>query len=131
MVPTEHSHGHGCDYAHDHKHGAYAGCGGHHGGTDKAMDAALAIDPVCGMKVDPATAKHRLSHDGQDYFFCSARCRERFAAEPAKYLAPKNPASGEPEPPGPAGTLYTCPMHPEVRQIGPGSCPICGMALEP
>jgi P-type Cu+ transporter len=78
------------------------------------------------MKVDPATAKHRFTHEGQDYFFCSARCRERFAAEPEKFLK-----SREPEPAAPAGTIYTCPMHPEIRQVGPGSCPICGMALEP
>ncbi len=86
----------------------------------------LATDPVCGMKVDPATAKHRFNHKGEDYFFCSGRCRERFEAEPDKYLKPR-----EPEPPMPAGTIYTCPMHPEIRQVGPGSCPICGMALEP
>jgi len=128
MAPTEHSHGHDHGQAHD--HGAHACCGGHHGGAGHAAGAALAIDPVCGMRVDPATAKHRHAHRGQDYFFCGARCRERFAADPAKYLAPKNP-SGESEPPAPAGTIYTCPMHPEVRQVGPGSCPICGMALEP
>src|SRR6202012_840180 len=86
----------------------------------------IAIDPICGMKVTIATAKHRFSHDGHDHFFCSGRCRERFAADPAKYLAPK-----EPEPQAPAGPLYTCPMHPEIHQVGPGSCPICGMALEP
>jgi P-type Cu+ transporter len=86
----------------------------------------LATDPVCGMKVDPATAKHRFSHKGEDYFFCSARCRERFAAEPEKFLKPR-----ESEPALPAGTIYTCPMHPQIRQVGPGSCPICGMALEP
>ncbi len=63
---------------------------------------------------------------GQDYFFCSARCRERFEAEPEKFLTPK-----QPEPAAPAGAIYTCPMHPEVRQVGPGACPICGMALEP
>ena len=130
MAPTEHSHGHhqghGHDHSHAHDHGAHACCGEHHGAADKPAGPALAIDPVCGMNVDPATAKHRLSHQGQDYFFCSARCRERFAADPAKYLAPRKP-----EPPAPAGTIYTCPMHPDVRQVGPGSCPICGMALEP
>lgn len=78
------------------------------------------------MKVNPATAKHRFAHQGQDYFFCSGRCRERFEAEPEKYLKPRKP-----EPAAPAGTVYTCPMHPEVRQVGPGACPICGMALEP
>jgi len=134
VTPTEQfrasSQAHGHDHSHAHDHGAHACCGGHHGATDQTVDPALAIDPVCGMKVDPATAKHFLSHQGQNYFFCSARCRERFATEPAKYLSPKNP-SGESEPPAPAGTVYTCPMHPEVRQVGPGSCPICGMALEP
>jgi Cu+-exporting ATPase len=78
------------------------------------------------MKVDPATAKHRFAHAGQDYFFCSGRCRERFEADPEKYLRPR-----EPEPAAPVGAIYTCPMHPEIRQAGPGSCPICGMALEP
>jgi Cu+-exporting ATPase len=85
-----------------------------------------AIDPVCGMSVDPQTAKHRFAYKGQDYFFCSGRCRERFAAEPDKFLQPKRP-----EPAAPAGSVYTCPMHPEVKQVGPGACPICGMALEP
>ena len=76
--------------------------------------------------VDPATARHRFAYKGQEYFFCSGRCRERFEAEPEKFLQPR-----QPEPAAPAGTIYTCPMHPEVRQVGPGSCPICGMALEP
>ncbi|WP_280983108.1 MULTISPECIES: heavy metal translocating P-type ATPase [unclassified Bradyrhizobium] len=113
---------------HNHHHGAaeHSCCGGTHGHGDKPDEAALAIDPVCGMKVNPATAKHRFSYKGKDYFFCSGRCRERFEAEPEKFLKPR-----EPEQPAPAGTIYTCPMHPEVRQVGPGSCPICGMALEP
>jgi Cu+-exporting ATPase len=126
LAQTDHSHGHGHHHALGHPTPAHAGCGGHHGDANKAAEIALAIDPVCGMKVDPAGAKHRFSHQGQDYFFCSGRCRERFEAEPEKYLKPR-----EPEPPAPAGTIYTCPMHPEVRQEGPGSCPICGMALEP
>ena len=102
-------------------------CGGSH---SHAQDhaAARAIDPVCGMSVDTATAKHRFAYKGQDYFFCSDRCRTRFEAEPGKFLAPKSSA---PEENLPEGTIYTCPMHPEVRQVGPGSCPICGMALEP
>ena len=111
-----------------HHHGAAAAascCGGQHGDGDRS-EAATAIDPVCGMRVDPATARHRSIYKGQDYFFCSGRCRERFEAEPEKFLQPK-----QPEPAAPAGTIYTCPMHPEVRQVGPGSCPICGMALEP
>jgi Cu+-exporting ATPase len=89
-------------------------------------DHVHATDPVCGMSVDPQTAKHRLAHESQNYFFCSKRCRERFGIEPDKFLRPKRP-----EPAAPAGAIYTCPMHPEVRQTGPGSCPICGMALEP
>jgi P-type Cu+ transporter len=110
-----------------HHHGAAVQakpcCGAKHGSGEKA---ALATDPVCGMRVDPATAKHRFAHQGQDYFFCGARCRERFEAEPEKFLQAREPA-----PAAPAGAIYTCPMHPEVRQAGPGSCPICGMALEP
>nr|WP_283804978.1 heavy metal translocating P-type ATPase [Afipia broomeae] len=86
------------------------------------------MDPVCGMTVDPASAKHRFAYKGQDYFFCSAGCRTRFEGDPEKYLAPK---SSQPEEKMPEGTVYTCPMHPEVRQVGPGNCPICGMALEP
>jgi len=84
-------------------------------------------DPVCGMAVDPHTAKHRHEHHGHTYYFCSAGCRTKFAADPAKYLQEDERA----EEPVPEGTIYTCPMHPEIRQVGPGSCPICGMALEP
>ena len=83
-------------------------------------------DPVCGMSVDPQTAKHRFAYQGRDYFFCSGRCRERFEADPEKFLRPK-----QPDPAAPAGAIYTCPMHRDVKQAGPGSCPICGMALEP
>jgi P-type Cu+ transporter len=128
MAQLDHDHAHGTADA-GHHHGAEAPasccCGSKHGDGDKAA-SATAIDPVCGMRVDPATAKHRFAYNGQDYFFCSARCRERFEAEPEKFLQPK-----QAEPAAPAGTIYTCPMHPQVRQVGPGSCPICGMALEP
>jgi P-type Cu+ transporter len=86
-----------------------------------------ALDPVCGMKVDPARSPHRHVHRNQDYSFCSASCRGKFAAEPERYLN-KRDADATALPPG---AIYTCPMHPEVRQIGPGFCPICGMALEP
>jgi Cu+-exporting ATPase len=97
-------------------------------------DTAKAKDPVCGMTVDPATAKHRAEHNGTGYFFCCNGCRTKFAADPEKYLArqaaaaPARPAS---PPPGDGAAIYTCPMHPEIRQQGPGACPICGMALEP
>ena len=85
------------------------------------------IDPVCGMTVDPAAAKPHLDHQGRRYFFCCDGCRAKFAADPARYLAPKADAPAS----SPPGTIYTCPMHPEVRQDHPGPCPLCGMALEP
>ena len=86
------------------------------------------------MSVDPATAKHKAEHAGATFSFCSARCREKFVAEPARYVAAaaEMPAKHEAQPkPAPSGAIYTCPMHPEVRRPGPGHCPICGMALEP
>jgi P-type Cu+ transporter len=119
------------------------------------------IDPVCGMRVDPATARFRAEHGGRTYYFCCGGCQERFEADPEQYLArpagtvmlhrsrPAAPASGMPHHPGTShaasGTLhpapgtrpgaaeaiYVCPMDPEVRQAGPGACPKCGMALEP
>ncbi|MCF7220404.1 heavy metal translocating P-type ATPase [Lysobacter sp. TLK-CK17T] len=79
------------------------------------------------MTVDPETSAHRHVHDGQIHHFCSARCREKFAADPQRWLSP-DPAPAQQ---APAGTIYTCPMHPEIRQEGPGTCPKCGMALEP
>ena len=94
----------------------------------KALDKAAALDPVCGMAVDPRTSPHRHVHAGEAHHFCSAGCRGKFAADPAKYLA--GGGGNEPQH-ATAGTIYTCPMHPEIRQEGPGSCPICGMALEP
>jgi len=89
---------------------------------------AAAIDPVCGMHVDPHAAGHRETHQGRTYYFCSAGCRAKFAGDPEKYLRKQ---SGAPPAPAPEGTIYTCPMHPEIRKVGPGNCPICGMALEP
>jgi Cu+-exporting ATPase len=96
--------------------------------TTPPTTSTEAKDPVCGMTVDPATTPHRHSHRGVSYFFCSGGCRAKFAAGPEQYL---DPDAHEPAAPMPAGTIFTCPMHPEVRQEGPGSCPICGMALEP
>jgi P-type Cu+ transporter len=84
-------------------------------------------DPVCGMTVDPRTAKHRHTYHARPYYFCSAKCRETFIDAPARYLDTEVKAA----PVLPGATIYTCPMHPEIRQPGPGSCPICGMALEP
>ena len=89
--------------------------------------AAAATDPVCGMTVDPATAAHKTDHEGRTHYFCSAGCKAKFQATPAVYLG----AGAKAAQPVAAGVIYTCPMHPEIRQQGPGSCPICGMALEP
>jgi Cu+-exporting ATPase len=89
--------------------------------------AGRAVDPVCGMTVDPHKTQHRHEHLGHRYYFCSAGCRTKFASDPPKYLDKERRTAV----PIPEGTLYTCPMHPEIRQVGPGSCPICGMALEP
>jgi heavy metal translocating P-type ATPase len=98
-----------------------------HQGVHEPLRAEGVKDLVCGMTVNPHTAKHRHDHNGLPYYFCSGTCREKFAADPARYLGPAARAA-EPVPPG---TIYTCPMHPEIRQVGPGACPICGMALEP
>ncbi len=84
-------------------------------------------DPVCGMQVDPHTSPHSARHDGETYHFCSAHCRGKFVGDPDKYLH----GAGDAAEPAPAGTRYTCPMHPEVVTEGPDSCPLCGMALEP
>ena len=88
-----------------------------------------AVDPVCGMTVQIAGARNTTVHDGHTYYFCNPKCLAKFQAEPARYLKPAEALP--PQKPVTPGTTYTCPMHPEVRQIGPGSCPICGMALEP
>ena len=89
-------------------------------------------DPVCGMIVDGVNAKHRAEYAGESYFFCSARCREKFVAEPAYYrLIPQYGAGGTAPPTNTSEILWTCPMHPQIVRREPGSCPICGMALEP
>jgi Cu+-exporting ATPase len=80
------------------------------------------------MMVDPHTTTHRAQYQSKPYYFCSSGCQSKFMAEPAKYVDPAAARAAEPVP---EGTIYTCPMHPEIRQVGPGSCPICGMALEP
>jgi Cu+-exporting ATPase len=104
------------------------GCHHHHGTAAPPANADLVTDPVCGMRVDPATSRHRLDHGGRIFHFCSAGCRAKFEADPDKYLRPIEatvPATPR------EGLVYTCPMHPQIRQVGPGTCPICGMALEP
>ena len=86
----------------------------------------MSIDPVCGMTVDPATAAAHVEHAGKPYHFCSQHCAHAFRADPGKYLTGKKAAEPVRE-----GATYTCPMHPEIVQVGPGSCPKCGMALVP
>ncbi len=97
-------------------------CGGH--GPAKTIEGVK--DPVCGMTVDPAKTAHHAEHGGKTWHFCSAGCRAKFVADPERYLGPPAPPADAPE-----GTIWTCPMHPEIRQDHPGVCPICGMALEP
>jgi P-type Cu+ transporter len=112
---------------HHHGHDSH-----HHHGDDVAAanlpEAGKARDPVCGMTVTAATAKYHTKHAGTDHYFCSAGCQTKFGADPDKYLKPRVPA---PTPPAQPGVIYTCPMHPQIQQPKPGSCPICGMALEP
>ncbi|MEX0809204.1 MAG: heavy metal translocating P-type ATPase [Dongiaceae bacterium] len=102
----------------------------HAAGRDHAAGAGGAIDPVCGMRVDPAKTPHCAEHDGETWYFCGARCRTRFLEEPARWIA-KARGAAPIEAPATPDAIYTCPMHLEIRQVGPGSCPICGMALEP
>ncbi len=106
-----------------------------HGGivsaNDRGFDSPVQVvqDPVCGMDVDPLNAKHNAEHGGETYYFCAASCRTKFIAEPLKYLDRGSASTVSVD--VPEGAIYTCPMHPEIRQVGAGSCPICGMALEP
>ena len=99
---------------------------GHGHGETMALASDRAIDPVCGMTVDIHAGKPTFEHKGHTYYFCSEGCRGKFSKEPGRFL--DNTGDAEPLP---QGTLYTCPMHPEIVQEGPGHCPICGMALEP
>jgi Cu+-exporting ATPase len=142
MAQDGHGHGHGdgagaCHHhGHDHAKSASASCCGGKQESAADQELAIAIDPVCGMKVKRETAKHRFEYQSNEYLFCCARCRERFQADPESFLNKPKPSEqkqGAPKTPEKvaAGAIYTCPMDPEVRQVGPGTCPICGMALEP
>ncbi len=103
----------------------------HHGHVHPAASASDLKDPVCGMTVT-AASPHHLSHEGKPYYFCSGGCKAKFAAQPQKYLrAPEAEGAPVPSPEAAPGTVYTCPMHPQIRQDHPGNCPICGMSLEP
>ena len=105
-----------------HDHSSDSCCSGN------SNSSAAVKDLVCGMSVDPEVAQHKIEHAGDNYYFCSAGCKQKFSADPDHYISG---AHKEPQAEMPEGTIYTCPMHPEIRQEGPGSCPICGMALEP
>jgi Cu+-exporting ATPase len=94
-------------------------------GTPPPAPALSVKDPVCGMTVDPSKTPHHAEHAGATFHFCSAGCLGKFRADPDRYLKPKPPEAA------PSGTIYTCPMHPQIRRNTPGSCPICGMTLEP
>jgi Cu+-exporting ATPase len=120
--------------AHDGTMGPHGGPRNQQGGRGPMLPVmgthrVLGIDPVCGMEVVERPGAISRTHEGRDYFFCREQCAARFEADPERYLgkveartAPVSPVEG---------VEYTCPMHPEVRQVGPGSCPKCGMALEP
>lgn len=103
----------------DHKHA--------HHQDQPAHDAHSENDPVCGMSVEPQTAQHKSQYDAKNWYFCSSGCKSKFDDNPNRYSGDQQ-KSVQPTMPG---TIYTCPMHPEIRQPKPGDCPICGMALEP
>jgi len=115
------SHAHAHDHAQGHDHA-------HHHATPSAGAPESLQDPVCGMAVTDQS-QHRTEFEGRPYYFCSAKCLAKFSAEPARYVKPE-PATAPVADAAP-GTIYTCPMHPEIRQDHPGNCPKCGMALEP
>ena len=96
--------------------------------ADKPVPSGTAVDPVCGMSVAIEGASFVHEHDASQHYFCSSRCLDKFRADPELYLSNAHLDAVEDVP---EGAIYTCPMHPEIRQPGPGSCPICGMALEP
>ncbi|CAN5805570.1 heavy metal translocating P-type ATPase [soil metagenome] len=113
---------------HENTNHAHNGHHGHHDGTAPSPATSLK-DPVCGMDVT-AQSEHHLEHDGRPFYFCSAKCQSRFAESPEKYSKTGGTAEAE-NAAQPVGTIYTCPMHPEIRQDHPGDCPKCGMTLEP
>ena len=94
-----------------------------------AGEPGMVKDPVCGMTINPQKTPHHGDYQAQTYYFCCTGCRTKFTADPQHYLGEETTAPA-PMPPKPMfeGAIYTCPMHPQIRQVGPGSCPICGMA---
>jgi Cu+-exporting ATPase len=103
---------------HDHSH--------HHSDATVSVDAMTAKDPVCGMTVKLDEGKHSREHKGETYYFCSQKCHDKFATDPAHFVSGKQEQESLPK-----GVKYTCPMHPEIVRDAPGECPICGMTLEP
>ena len=119
---------HVASHAHSDGHSGASCCSHKTASSTPATTGEALKDPVCGMTVTEQSP-HRLDHEAHRYYFCSAGCKSKFAADPHKYL--HKPAQASPPPAEPTGTIYTCPMHPEIRQDRPGNCPKCGMALEP
>ena len=118
---------HQAEHDQRHPHGAHSN---HAAAAPSVAGASAVTDPVCGMTVDPRTSKHRLEYQGETFHFCSVWCRDQFAAEAEKFL-PRAELQPAPVPVTPPGAVWTCPMHPQIRQDHPGNCPVCGMALEP
>ena len=121
---TEGSEGAAKASATDQQHHPDSCCGSHNGRSASSLEVK---DPVCGMIVDPAKTVHHADYDGHLFHFCSAGCRTKFIADPALVVDPPEDIALA----APAGSIWTCPMHPEIRRESPGTCPICGMALEP
>lgn len=114
------------NHTHEHSHSGDHSCCSVN--PQEKTNQTLVKDPVCGMMIDPTTAKGgSTQHNGQTFYFCNPKCKTKFEAEPSKYLSPKIETLSKAN----LEAIYTCPMHPEIRQKGPGNCPICGMALEP
>lgn len=131
LILPEAKGGSSCCGGKGHAHESHAHHG--HGQSHAEPGHGMAIDPVCHMQVNPETTPHHADHEGEAYHFCSAGCRTKFLADPERYRDPEAAAAAAAAEAAaqPEGTVFTCPMHPEIRQVGPGSCPICGMALEP
>jgi P-type Cu+ transporter len=108
-----------CSEEHGHDHSVASHAHDHAGMAADDAGAYRVKDPVCGMMVDPHATEHRAEHDGHPYYFCSNGCRTKFVAEPVRYLDPGQSAAKSD--PVPEGSIYTCPMHPEIRQVGPGA----------
>jgi Cu+-exporting ATPase len=115
------------DHAPQHPQKAHYAPPGGHAPQQASAVAETTRDPVCGMTVDVGATPHHAVYSGRDFHFCSSGCRAKFVADPEVYLGDRK----KPQPRATPGAIWTCPMHPQIRQEQPGTCPICGMALEP